>query len=271
MEQAAPGFTQGDRERISTGKTRPRIVKRRAVHDNLRAFGRRVATTAVLVQVWRIVKDSIGRPNYHETVTIGIQRNSQSWREMFPCARRHGEAVGNPTLTLEIDTGWSVRVYGALDALVEPLPAVKRAFSAAVVWREKGLKPQSGVHRKAGGCLPGVLQIGSTKKVESTMGHVQNEMAGTVSNRYLFRKLFDQAARLQSVLAVLVSVFSIYLLATVPMHPAYSSQVITPLIGLIIGLSLALSGSIVKINKAVIDINKRLTDLEKKILERDRE
>ena len=103
------------------------------------------------------------------------------------------------------------------------------------------------------------------------MGHVQNEMAGTVSTRYLFRKLLDQAARLQSVLAVLVSVFSIYLLATVPMHPAYSSQVITPLIGLIIGLSLALSGSIVKINKAVIDINKRLTDLEKKILEHDRE
>ena len=47
---------QRNRERISTRLARPWIVKRCAVHHNLRAFGRCVAAAAILMQVRRIKK-----------------------------------------------------------------------------------------------------------------------------------------------------------------------------------------------------------------------
>ena len=50
-----------DREGISSGHACPRIIEGRAVHQNACALRRRVPLSSILVHVWEIEKDSVGR------------------------------------------------------------------------------------------------------------------------------------------------------------------------------------------------------------------
>src|SRR5204863_5042702 len=138
-------------------------VERRTVHANGRTIRRRVSPSSGLVQMRRIEEDAVSGTYCHEAIAPGVPGQADARSKMLVVACGHRKRVGNAAFALEVDSGGRVRIYNALQSLVEERSAEEWVFLVGVIGSKERLPAYAVIQSEMRSRFPGVLQIKAQK------------------------------------------------------------------------------------------------------------